>query len=347
MFVFPLLEGGNAVRFFHFVFFVSGSVSFVVFCRSSLLRGAFWKNFRVRTFVFGCWCWFCVFWWVFAYVFAIFLAGRSRKCLEKFSCCQVCCFFWVRSFFLSFFSSTSFFFSRDIAQVVTGHPHSRTCFACSFSLFVSRRLCLFRPFWPCVLLLGVFFSGCHSGPRAVLGFSWNLWGLSFARPFRGPFLGTRGGKGFSFFLILFFFFPFLFCGHTLSRKARPVISRRPAAGDRARPLARVRARGLPYLGRRVGPLLLWAFVGLFCEPVGHRDPRTHCVQGLFVREGGDFSAPAQALFHTHFLLPPQVFFFFFCFCLVRPSRPGNTREIYGMRGRGKASTCQAEFQELL
>ena len=39
---FPLLEGGNAVRFFHFVFFVSGPVSFVVFfCRSSLLRVVF------------------------------------------------------------------------------------------------------------------------------------------------------------------------------------------------------------------------------------------------------------------------------------------------------------------
>ena len=28
---FPLLEGGNAVRFFIFLFFVSGPVSFVVF----------------------------------------------------------------------------------------------------------------------------------------------------------------------------------------------------------------------------------------------------------------------------------------------------------------------------
>ena len=31
LFVLPLLEGGNAGRFFHFVFFVSGSASFVVF----------------------------------------------------------------------------------------------------------------------------------------------------------------------------------------------------------------------------------------------------------------------------------------------------------------------------
>ena len=53
--------GGKAVRFFHFVFFVSGSVSLVVFGRSSLLRVAVWKNFRERTFVFECRGWSCVF----------------------------------------------------------------------------------------------------------------------------------------------------------------------------------------------------------------------------------------------------------------------------------------------
>ena len=42
---FPLLEGGNAARFFHFVFLVSGPVSFAVFCRSSRLRVVFEKNF--------------------------------------------------------------------------------------------------------------------------------------------------------------------------------------------------------------------------------------------------------------------------------------------------------------
>ena len=37
---FPLLEGGNAVRFCFFVFFVPGLESFVVFVRSSFLRFA-------------------------------------------------------------------------------------------------------------------------------------------------------------------------------------------------------------------------------------------------------------------------------------------------------------------
>ena len=80
---------------------------------------------------------FVFFWWVFAYVFALFLAVRSRKCLEKILLLSGLVFF-LGSFFLPFvFSSTSFFFfSRDIAQVVTGHPHSRTCVAGSFSFCV-------------------------------------------------------------------------------------------------------------------------------------------------------------------------------------------------------------------
>ena len=80
---FPLFEGGNAVRFFHFVFSVSGPVSFAVFCRSSFLRVAFWKNFRERTFVFGWLCWSCVFWWVFAIVFALFFGVSLPKLFGK------------------------------------------------------------------------------------------------------------------------------------------------------------------------------------------------------------------------------------------------------------------------
>ena len=81
-FLFP--QGGNAVRFFLFVFFVSGPVSFAVFCRSSLLRAAFWKNFRERTFVFGWLCGACVFWWVFAIVFALFFGVLLPNLFGKF-----------------------------------------------------------------------------------------------------------------------------------------------------------------------------------------------------------------------------------------------------------------------
>ena len=40
------------LSFFSLCVFVSGSVSLVVFYRSSLLRVAVWKDFRGRTFVF-------------------------------------------------------------------------------------------------------------------------------------------------------------------------------------------------------------------------------------------------------------------------------------------------------
>ena len=53
--------GANAVGFFHFVFFVYGLASFVVFLSSSFLRVAVRKNFRGRTFVFECRGWSCVF----------------------------------------------------------------------------------------------------------------------------------------------------------------------------------------------------------------------------------------------------------------------------------------------
>ena len=53
------------------------------FCRSSFLRVAFWKNFRERTFVFGWLCWSCVFWWVFANVFALFFGVSLPKLFGK------------------------------------------------------------------------------------------------------------------------------------------------------------------------------------------------------------------------------------------------------------------------
>ena len=50
--VFPLLERGNAVRFFHFVFFVSGSVSFVVFLPFFSSKGRFLEKFSGANFCF-------------------------------------------------------------------------------------------------------------------------------------------------------------------------------------------------------------------------------------------------------------------------------------------------------
>ena len=97
-------------------------------------------------------------------------------------------------------------------------------------------------------------------------------------------------------------------------------------GDLARPLAQVRAGGLPYLGRRVGPLLLWDFDGRFCEPEGHRDPRTHCVPGLLSGKGS-FFLPPHARFHTARFCPCPRFFlllffpFFVFFSAFEASEP--------------------------
>ena len=140
-------QGGNAVRFFHFVFFLFGSVSFVVFCRSSFLRVVFWKNFRERTFVFGWLCWSCVFWGVFAIVFASFLAVRSRNCPEKILLLSGLVFFRGRSLFLWFFRRRRFwfFFLRDRDQVVTGHsPRTHLFFWFFFFLCPAAFVCSAR-----------------------------------------------------------------------------------------------------------------------------------------------------------------------------------------------------------
>ena len=61
----------------------------------------------------------------------------------------------------------------------------------------------------------------------------------------------------------------------------------------------------------IGRPLFGDFDGIFCLPEGHRDPRTHSVQGPFCWGGGLFCASSGPFFHTaRFLFPPQVLFFF-------------------------------------
>ena len=114
-----------------------GSLSFVVFCRSSFLRVVVRKIFRERTFVFGCRCRSCVFWCCFAYVFALLFGFPLPKMLRKNSLDVRSC---VSGFFFSpllvfspmsspFFFFFSFSFFRETDQVVTGHTPTRTwCF---------------------------------------------------------------------------------------------------------------------------------------------------------------------------------------------------------------------------
>ena len=108
------------------------------------------------------------------------------------------------------FSSTLFFsvFKRDRSGSNRTPPHALVW---SFSLFVLPRLVFCRaPFWPCVLLLESRRFLGNSGPRAFLGFSWNLRGLSSLAPSEAPFLDARRHGCFWASCAWFLFFPFCF-----------------------------------------------------------------------------------------------------------------------------------------
>ena len=174
-FLFP--QGGNAVRFFHFVFSVSGPVSFAFFCRSSFLRVVFWKNFRERTFVFGWLCWSCVFWWVFAIVFALFFGVSLPKLFGKILLMSGLVFSGFVLSSLGFFRRRRFrfpfFFSRDIDQVVTGHPRTRTCFSGSFSFLCPAAFVCSARFGRASRFLA-FFRGAILGPGRFWDSPWTF-----------------------------------------------------------------------------------------------------------------------------------------------------------------------------
>ena len=159
------LVGGNAVRFFFLCFLCLVRCLLPFFAvllflgsLSEKFSGAnfcFWLSVLFLCFLVGfCLC-FCFMFWQFApeHVWKNSLDVRS-------------CFLRVCSLFFGFFLFVdAVFFSRDIAQVVTGHPHTHLFCLFLFVFVLSRRACLFRPFWPCVLLLGLFFSrGAILGP---------------------------------------------------------------------------------------------------------------------------------------------------------------------------------------
>ena len=125
---------------------------------------------------------FCSIVWLFA----------PENVSGKFSSRQVCCF-WGLFFFSLVFRRrrrlfVSVFCSREKAQVVTGHPHTRL-FGFVFFLFESPPRLVYRPFWLCVLsfprFVGVPFWA--PGVLAIFGFSQYLGGLEITRPLLRPF----------------------------------------------------------------------------------------------------------------------------------------------------------------
>ena len=242
MSVFPLFRRGKCCPFLLFCVSVSGSVFFAFF--SVLFLGCSLKKISGANF--GFWV------LVLALCFLVFCLGFGvvfwRLAPESV---------WknfpdVRSAVLVFvlsslgFSPTSFSFWFVFERQRSGSnrtpPHALV-FVCFFSLFVPPRW-VYRHFWPCVLLFGVFLGVPFWAPR-VFGILLELTGLEFARPFLGPFSWDARRQGcFCASLAWFFLFPFCFV-------LRPHFFLKTRVGDLTevgkrgspQPLARVRARG--------------------------------------------------------------------------------------------------------
>ena len=87
-----------------------------------------------------------------------YLFFRPRNCLRKillmsgpvFLGCFLSSFGFFRRRRRLFRVCFFFFFSREKAQVVTGHTPTRTCVSVLFPFCVSGRNRVYLPFWPCV-----------------------------------------------------------------------------------------------------------------------------------------------------------------------------------------------------
>ena len=242
-----------------------------------------------------------------------------------------------------FFSSSSssfsvfVFFKRYSSGSNRTPPHALVLLFL-FAFVLSRRTCLFRPFWPCVLLLGVFLGVPFWAPR-VFGILLELTGLELARPFRGPFSWDARRQGcFLASFPWFVFSPFvLFCGFTrFTRRPSQWLDLRQARGARRPPLARVRARGSPSEGGGLVPSCS-GFLVAFLYGRGSQGPSDAQRPGPFVGEGAFLSAPSGPFFHTHVSVCPYPRFCFVCF-LFFFSWPSGPRWIAGRK--------DGEFREL-
>ena len=160
------------------------------------------KNFRERTFVFGCRCWSVFLGAVLPMFLFFFLVFRSRKCLGNFFLMSGLVFLGFFSLPLVFLPTSSPFlflfslFERESLGSSRAHPHTHLVLFVLVPFVVPPRLSV-HPFWPCVLLLGVSLRR-HSGPHAFLGFSW----------YSCPFSGREAARVFWSFLSVVLVFPF-------------------------------------------------------------------------------------------------------------------------------------------
>ena len=148
--------------------------------------------------------------------------------------------------------------------------------------------------------------------------SWRFSGVPFWAPgvfgiLLGPSeafsLGTRGGKGFRV-LLLFCFFPLLFCGHTFSRMTGGGLTNPAVVSPAPRP-SEGQGGALFWAGAYWPPRrpLFRDFDGIFCNQWG-QGPTDALRPGPFCQGWGPFWCPHTGPFHTHLLFFPAPGFFF-------------------------------------
>ena len=318
------------------------------------------KIFGSELLFFGWWCWSCVFWWVFAYVF-VFFWRFAPETVWKMS-------LDVRSGVFLFFVLSSFGFLVDVVLVFSlfkkqSSGSNRTplhthLFCCSFSPFLCPAAFVFCPFWPCVPLLGVLLGVPFWAPC--------VFGILLVLVLRPLFSWDARRQGFSCAsLALFSFSPcVLFCGHTFSRRTgggltnpRVVLPTPRRSDSQGTAQSWAGALDAPFSG------ILSAF--FVCQRVTGTLGRM--ASRAFLSGKGAFSWPPHRPFFTRtFLLFPAPGFFFCCLALgalldcwqhddsltlilnmafreLLREYPGNTRELCGTRSVTSVSQPREMF----
>ena len=177
-------------------------------------------------------------------VLPYYLFCRSRNCLEKFSWCQVWCF-WVFSLFLWFFRRRRrlfvfclFSFNRESLGSNRAHPHTHLVLFVIVLFVVPPRLSV-HPFWPCgrASCFFVFLWGAILGPTLFL----DSLGILL-----GPFSGREAARVFLVVSFCCFCLPLLLCFAALftpTRRGGPVFVRGIPPGRRTRPAPEWGPRG--------------------------------------------------------------------------------------------------------
>ena len=124
-----------------------------------------------------------------------FWAVRSRKCFEKILLMSSLFFL---GFVLFSFGFSSWFFLKT-------PPHTHLFWWFVFFFFVSRRVCLFRPFWAVRPVFRRFSRDAILGPARFWDFFESM-GLELGQFFRGFFLDAKRQEFSGVFFVLVFFF---------------------------------------------------------------------------------------------------------------------------------------------